>query len=101
MSSSGVNFPVDGKGQRSTTEINRGAFIAAVEKTDSTLAAEIKGVRNWRHGYSKHVTKQVECLNYHINAPNTIDFADLRRVVRTLETIKLSLVHATAAIEKQ
>ena len=60
MSSSGVNFPVDAKGNRSTTEINRGAFIAAVEKTDAKLATEIKSVRNWRHGYAKHVTKQVE-----------------------------------------
>ena len=60
MSSSGVNFPVDAKGQRSTTEINRGAFVAAVEKTDANLATEIKAVRNWRHGYAKHVTKQVE-----------------------------------------
>ena len=60
MSSSGVNFPVDGKGQRSTTDINRGAFVAAVEKTDSSLASEIKGVKNWRRGYAKHVTKQVE-----------------------------------------
>ena len=60
MSSSGVNFPVDDKGQRSTTAINRGAFIAAVQKTDPALANEIQGVRNWRHGYAKHVAKQVE-----------------------------------------
>ncbi|CAD7971196.1 unnamed protein product, partial [Amoebophrya sp. A120] len=67
--SSGVNFPSDPKnptGPRPTTDLNKGAFVAAVAKQDAKLAEEITKVKNWRFGYSSHVLKQTElaCKSY-------------------------------------
>ena len=60
MASSGVNFPQDGKGGRSTTGVNSGCFAAAVKRHNPALAKEIEDTKSWRFGYVKHVTKQVE-----------------------------------------
>jgi hypothetical protein len=56
----GIQFPVDPKGERSTTVINQGAFAASIAAVDPKAAEEAKKARNWRFGYTKHVVKNVE-----------------------------------------
>jgi len=62
--SSGVQLPFDKDGKRSTTQVNQGAFEAAVRAVSPQMADEVKGVKNWRRGYTKHLTKQVELAVY-------------------------------------
>jgi len=67
----GIEFPEDKKGERSTTAINQGAFVASLAAIDKKAAEEAKKVRNWRFGYTRHVVRNVElsaqspeaCLN--------------------------------------
>lgn len=56
----GLNFPVDGKGGRSSTAVNQGAFAAAVEPVDKTLAEKVRKQKGWRFKYINHLVKQVE-----------------------------------------
>ena len=57
----GVHFPKDPvKGDRSTTGLNQGTFVAAVQAVDPKLAADTKAVKNWRFGYAPQLVKQVE-----------------------------------------
>jgi hypothetical protein len=57
---SGVEFPKDKSGQRSTTEINQNTFAAAVEAVSAEAAEAVRKQRGWRFAYAKHLVKQVE-----------------------------------------
>lgn len=57
----GCSFPVDGKGARSTTEINKKAIAAALEGAGATAAAEqCLGEKKYRFKYVKHVLSLVD-----------------------------------------
>lgn len=56
----GVEFPVDAKGERSTTEVNQATFVAAIAAVDSAAAEAARAQRGWRFGYIKHLVSQVE-----------------------------------------
>mmetsp|Transcript_803 Transcript_803/g.1546 ORF Transcript_803/g.1546 Transcript_803/m.1546 type:complete len:768 (-) Transcript_803:236-2539(-) len=56
----GLEFPVDDKGNRSSTGVNQGCFAAAVEPVDSALAEKVRKQRGWRFGYIRHLNSQVE-----------------------------------------
>jgi len=56
----GVEFPVDSKGERSTTELNQAAFVAAIASVDPAAAQAARAQRGWRFGYTKHLVTQVE-----------------------------------------
>ncbi|CUG90501.1 tyrosine phosphatase, putative [Bodo saltans] len=58
--SSGVDFPIDEKGQRSTTVVNQGAFVASIAAVDKVASEAAAKEKNWRFGYAKHVVKNVE-----------------------------------------
>lgn len=58
--SSGIDFPIDEKGQRSTTIVNQGAFAAAIAEVDKSASDAVLKERNWRFGYAKHVVRNVE-----------------------------------------
>ena len=57
----GVEFPLDSKGGRSTSEVGKKVFAAALagagtpegDKASAACAKE----RNWRFGYDKHIVK--------------------------------------------
>eukprot|EP00937_MAST-01D_sp_MAST-1D-sp2_P001177 g1177.t1 len=71
----GVEFPVDAKGKRSTTDINNGAFAAAARATDAKTAALVeKDKRKWRFKYAKHVVSHVE--NCALSAEGTLRMAE-------------------------
>jgi hypothetical protein len=97
----GVEYPVDAKGERSTTPVNKGAFEAAIAAVDKNAAEAVRKERNWRFGYGKHVVRNVEiscqstekCLKI-ANAGldylhNTFEF------IRDGKTMKLSEAMAT------
>ena len=56
----GLVFPLDSKGERSTTEAGKNAIAAAVGAVDKEAAEKIRTARNWRFGYTKHFLKMVE-----------------------------------------
>jgi len=56
----GLEYPVDKKGERSTTAINQGAIAASLAAVDPESAEAARSVRNWRFGYAKHVVRNVE-----------------------------------------
>lgn len=56
----GVEFPVDSKGERSTTEVNQATFAAAIQAVDPSAAEAVQAQRGWRFGYIKHLVAQVE-----------------------------------------
>jgi hypothetical protein len=56
----GVEYPEDEKGERGTTPINKGAYVAALKAVDEKAAKECERERNWRFGYAKHINKSVE-----------------------------------------
>lgn len=58
--SSGVDFPLDDKSQRSTTIVNQGAFVASIAAVDKAASEAAAKEKNWRFGYAKHVVKNVE-----------------------------------------
>jgi len=56
----GIDFPLDSKGERSTTVINQGTFVAAAAAVDKQASDAANKERNWRFNYTKHVVRNVE-----------------------------------------
>ena len=56
----GVSWPVDSKGQRSSTEINKAILAAAVGAVNKDKEAAVNKTRSWRFGYVKHLAAMVE-----------------------------------------
>ncbi|CAE8585659.1 unnamed protein product [Polarella glacialis] len=59
MADSGVDFPLDQDGKRSTTGLNQGAFAAAV-KSHKEAHEAVVAEKKWRFGYVKHVVRQTQ-----------------------------------------
>jgi hypothetical protein len=67
---SGVEFPMDKKsGNRSTTIVNQGTYVAAAKAVDADASAAAAKEKNWRYGYAKHVVRNVE-ISCKSNAAN-------------------------------
>jgi len=59
----GIEFPLDTRtNERSTTNVNKGAFEAAMRVVKPEEADRIKREKNWRYGYHKHVINHVRVL---------------------------------------
>jgi hypothetical protein len=56
----GLVWPLDEKGQRSSTSTNRSILAAALEAVSPEKAAKALSTRNWRFGYVKHLKTLVE-----------------------------------------
>jgi hypothetical protein len=57
----GVQFPLDADGKRSTTNVAKRVWSAAVIaacRGDTTAADDIAAEKNWRHGYGAHVVRR-------------------------------------------
>ncbi|KAK3237614.1 hypothetical protein CYMTET_52325 [Cymbomonas tetramitiformis] len=52
---SGVQFPTDAKGQRSTTSAGKKIWAAAASPVDQKAADALTAEKDWRHKYGKHV----------------------------------------------
>jgi len=64
----GIQWPKDAKGERSSTEVNRQAFLVAVKAIgipeSNGLATQIERAKNWRSRYAGFVAKYVRtCSN--------------------------------------
>lgn len=59
-SDTGLDFPLDGDGKRSTTGLNQGAFAAAVKAHSKEAYEAAVAEKKWRFGYVKHVVKQTQ-----------------------------------------
>lgn len=61
---SGVSFPADARGVRSTTGPAKSVWAAAAlglgTEEGAALAAELLGEKDWRHGYAKHAVRLAE-----------------------------------------
>ena len=70
----GAEFPLDSKGGRSTSEVGKKVFAAALagagtpegDKASAACAKE----RNWRFGYDKHIVKARRLPPPHANPPS-------------------------------
>ena len=56
----GVSWPVDAKGERSSTGTNKDILAAAVGAVNKDKAAAIDKTKSWRFGYVKHLAAMVE-----------------------------------------
>ena len=56
----GLDFPVDSDGKRSTTGLNQGAFAAAVKAHSKEAHEAVVNEKKWRFGYVKHVVRQTQ-----------------------------------------
>jgi len=56
----GLCWPVDSKGQRSSTEVNKAIVAAAVGAVNSDKAQAILKCKSWRFSYGKHLRALVE-----------------------------------------
>jgi len=56
----GLVWPVDAKGQRSSTSVNKAIIAAAIGAVDADAAVAVQQTRNWRFGYVKHWNAMVE-----------------------------------------
>lgn len=56
----GLVWPLDAKGERSSTEVNKAVFAAAVGAVSPEKEANIKECKNWRFGYVNHMVGMVE-----------------------------------------
>lgn len=59
MASTGLDFPEDADGKRSTTGTNQGAFAASVKGFKDAHEAAV-AEKKWRFGYVKHVVRQTQ-----------------------------------------
>eukprot|EP00439_Symbiodinium_sp_Y106_P022823 s330_g2.t2 len=59
MASTGLDFPEDSEGKRSTTGTNQGAFAASVKSFKGAHEAVV-AEKKWRFGYVKHVVRQTQ-----------------------------------------
>jgi hypothetical protein len=57
---SGVQFPEDSKGQRSSTPVVKAVLSAAIGVCDKDAAQAVESERNFRFGYARHIRKHVE-----------------------------------------
>ena len=86
---SGVSFPADARGVRSTTGPAKSVWAAAAlglgTEEGAALAAELLGEKDWRHGYAKHAVRLAELqdtllhifladLHFFVGKPSGIDF---------------------------
>eukprot|EP00913_Durusdinium_trenchii_P032887 g30786.t2 len=60
VDNTGVDFPLDAEGKRSTTGLNQGAFAAAVEKHSAEAHEAVLKEKKWRFGYARHVLRQTQ-----------------------------------------
>jgi hypothetical protein len=58
-SATGISFPLDAKGARSSTSAGKAIFIRAARAVQGgeALAEEIEKEKNWRHNYVPHIVK--------------------------------------------
>lgn len=56
----GLCWPVDDKGQRSSTAVNKAIITAALQAIDPTKAQAAAKCKGWRFGYVKHLKALVE-----------------------------------------
>ena len=52
---SGVLFPLDSSGKRSTTGVNKHIFSTAIAEADAECADKIMAERKWRSNYAEHI----------------------------------------------
>ena len=56
----GLCFPVDAKGERSSTGVNKDIVAAAIGAVNPDKAQAVLKAKNWRFGYVKHLLAMVE-----------------------------------------
>jgi hypothetical protein len=56
----GLVFPLDKRGERSSTQVNKDILAAAVGAVNPAKAQAIQKTKNWRFGYVKHLMAMVE-----------------------------------------
>jgi hypothetical protein len=56
----GLVFPLDKRGERSSTQVNKDVLAAAVGAVNPTKAQALLKTKNWRFGYVKHLIAMVE-----------------------------------------
>jgi Protein tyrosine phosphatase-like protein, PTPLA len=56
----GVSWPLDAKGERSSTDVNKAILAAAVGAVSKEKEAAVNKTRGWRFGYIKHLAAMVE-----------------------------------------
>ena len=56
----GVSWPVDDKGERSSTNVNREIVAAAIQAANPALAEKVRTCKKWRFQYVKYLEKMVQ-----------------------------------------
>lgn len=56
----GLVWPLDKKGTRSSTGVNREILASAIEAVNPTLADKARATKNWRFGYVKYLKAMVQ-----------------------------------------
>lgn len=84
----GLLFPLDEKNVRSSTGVNQGAFAAAIEPVDKTLADNVRKATGWRFKYVQHLVKQVEVSAQSESNALTIAEAGLRYLHSQFEFVR-------------
>ena len=95
-----MQFPVDADGKRSTTNVAKRVWSAAVIaacKGDSTAANDIAAEKNWRHGYGKHVVRHSRaCISCMITSVRAYDLSGLPPSLRApyqKPTLRITTAH--------
>ncbi|HZI11659.1 MAG TPA: hypothetical protein VE153_14855 [Myxococcus sp.] len=98
---SGVQFPADPSGRRSTTETSKTLLSAALEATHPEAARAVREERNWRQRYPVHLRAMLEHSLARPRDTVAIARAGLDAARRELEFLrdgrKLTLDEATAS----
>lgn len=85
---SGLQFPQDKKGGRSTTAACKDIFSAAIEVVDPKAADAVRNDRGWRFSYPRHIVAQVAACAKSKEAAVAIAKAGLKRAHDTFEFIR-------------
>jgi len=98
----GVAWPLDEKGQRSSTAVNKAIVAAAVGAVNQDKAEKILKCKGWRFGYTKHLQAMVEEQCQSKEAALKIAQAGLNKAYETFEFVApdgsaVSLKEAMAA----
>ena len=57
---SGIQFPLDAAGKRSSASVGRRILAAALGELDAAAAEQCLAERDWRHAYPRHLRRLVE-----------------------------------------
>ena len=85
---SGVSFPADEHGKRSSLAGGKLIFSAAAGAIDSALAQAIASEKNWRQNYASHIVRLTELASQSPDAAIKIAEAGLGAAYATFEFIR-------------